>query len=380
MSAYYWLFFLAIASFAPFSALWFDSKNISSAISGAIFAAPSIATVLLTISIGKWADRLRDWRRAIIVCNWIVLIAVCWILVGQGPWHLLFIWTVSGLFTRAAGPIMDAAALNSTQKSGADYGRIRAFGSIGFIVGVVLAGWLFDHFGIAWFVSVILISAFIRVVAAHMLPPFRLDKPLVNTAVVASAGLASLRHPGILFVLVGSALINGSHGFVNAFSVMHWSNVGISTGIASALWSIGVIAEVALMWKFKSVAKRFSARKCLLFASAVGVARWFLTSTDPGLLQLFLLQALHSITFGLTLLATVNFIAKRVPEDHAARAQSVYNMMMTLCIGLSIWSSGWLYSQFAGQTYWAMAMLALVGGGCVALSFCSDLDDPVHAA
>jgi len=377
MSGYYGLFFLGIGSFAPFSAVWFNSLNISSTMSGAIFAAPSIATVLFTVFIGWWADRLQDWRSAIIVCNWIVLIVVCWILFGRGPWDLLFIWAVSGLFTRASGPIMDAAALYSTQQTDSDYGRIRSFGSIGFIVGVLLAGWVFEQFGISWFVTVLLLSAVVRVLAAHMLPVFRTDNLLPKKSVTSVSGMKVLWYTGIWLVLAGSALINASHGFNNAFSVMHWTNTGISTGIAAALWSVSVIAEVVLMWSYKDVAKKFSARKCLLAASAVCVLRWLITGTDPGLGQLLLLQALHSITFGLTFLATVNFIAKRIHEDHAAQAQSVYAMLTTLFMALAVWLSGWLYEQFAGYSYWAMSILALLGGVCVAWSFRSDLDDQV---
>lgn len=322
---------------------------------------------------------MHDWRSAIIACNWIVLITLFWIFFGKGPWDLLFIWTIAGLFTRASGPIMDAAALYSTQQTNSDYGRIRSLGSVGFIVGVLAAGWVFERFGIEWFVAVLLFSAVIRVMAAHMLPTFRSHKPQQAQIAKPVSALVVLRHPGILLVLIGSALINASHGFNNAFSVMHWTNVGISTGISSVLWSVGVIAEIALMWSFTSVAKKFSARKCLLIASGACVFRWFITGTDPNLVQLLLLQALHSITFGLTFLATVNFIAKRVHEDHAAQAQSVYAMLMTLFIALATWISGWLYGQLAGQSYWAMALIALLGGICIAWSFRSDLIDQTSA-
>lgn len=377
MSSYYWLYFGAIGSFAPFAALWFSTQNISSTMSGAIFAMPSFATVVFTIFIGGWADRLADWRSAIIICNWIALIAISLILFRQGPWDLLFIWAVSGLFSRASEPIMDAAVLNSAQRTGSDYGRIRSFGSMGFVVGVLLAGWIFNHFGIHWFVTVLVLGAVVRVIAGHTLPAFKSEKSQSRNSGRSTLGLILLRHPGIFLVLIGSALINASHGFNNVFSVMHWTSVGISTGMASALWSVSVVAEVALMWSFKSVAKKFSPRKCLLVASAVCVARWLLAGNDPSVGQLLFLQALHSITFGLTFLATVNFISRRVKEDHAAQAQSEYSMLMTLFIAVAIWSSGWLYGQFGGHTYWAMSVMALLGGACVALSFRTDLDNIV---
>ncbi len=383
MSNYYWVYFLAIGSFAPFSALWLDSLEISSTMSGAIFAAPSIATVIFTVFIGRWADRLKDWRSAIIACNWIALTVICWLLFRQEPWDLLIVWTLAGLFIRASGPIMDAAALNSTRITQGNFGRIRSFGSMGFIAGVLLAGYLFDHFGIGWFVTVLILGAAARVVAAHVLPAFKTDGHLNSlhsqSTFESGPSFFVIRHPGILMVLLGSALLNASHGFNNVFSVMHWTNVDISTGMASVLWSVGVIAEVALMWSFKSVAEMFSARKCLLLASAVSIARWFLTGTDPSLYQLFVLQALHSITYGLTFIATVSFIAKRVDEDHAAQAQSVYAMMMTLFMALAIWSSGWLYDQFAGRSYWSMSIIALVGGLSIAFSFRTNLDDAVAA-
>ena len=124
---------------------------------------------------------------------------------------------------------MDAAALYSTQQSNSNYGRIRSFGSVGFIVGVLMAGWIFERFGIRYFVAVLLLSAVARVLGAHLLPAFRTDRLLPQKSVVPVSGTMVLRHPGIILVLAGSALINASHGFNNAFSVMHWTNVGIST-------------------------------------------------------------------------------------------------------------------------------------------------------
>jgi len=291
---------------------------------------------------------------------------------------------------------MDAAALNLTHKRGSEYGRIRAFGSIGFIVGVLLAGVFFDYFGTRWFVVVLLVTTAARLLASHALPHFRAPLPTptasqlsVSTSEQVSVsvgngssnaaeltGMNALRHPGIVLVIIGAALINASHGFNNVFAVIHWTNLGISTTSASVLWSIGVIAEVVLMWKFSSLARRFSARKCLLFASAVCVGRWFLNGTDPSLAQLFILQSLHAITFGLSFLACVNFIARRVPEDNAAQAQSVSATLVTLFMAIAVWLSGWLYEQFAGQSYWAMAVMALLGGVCIGLSFASNLHDP----
>ena len=125
----------------------------------------------------------------------------------------------------------------------------------------------------------------------------------------------------------------------------------------------------------KSLAKKVSARQCLLFSCATCVIRWFFTGLNPGLGALLFLQSLHGITFGLTFLASVNFISRRVSPNHAAQAQSVLTTLTTLLMALGVWLSGHFYQSLGGYSYWAMAVLAMIGGGLILNSYRSTLQD-----
>lgn len=391
VSAYYGVFFLAIGSVMPFVAIWFETIGISASMSGVILAAPPMAIVLFNVVIGSAADRLRDWRSAIIACNVIALAFGAWLLFKEDPYHVLVVWTISGLFLIASSPITDAAALDMTRRRGSDYGRIRAFGSAGFVVGIICAGALFDEVGMGWFAWVILATALLRLAAAYLLPEFRKQSKLdedstridtdepTNQELFSGliAGMALFRQPGISSVIFGAALLNASHSFNNVYSVLHWSQLGISTTVSSLLWSVGVVAEIALMWGFSGIAKKVSARHCLLLACATCIFRWSITGMDPSVWILFVLQTLHAITFGLTFLASVNFISKRVDSNHAAQAQSVLATLTTLCMAIGIWFSGQFYQSWGGQSYWAMTLMALVGGALVLNSYRTKLSDVV---
>jgi len=153
--------------------------------------------------------------------------------------------------------------------------------------------------------------------------------------------------------------------------------------MSSTLWAIGVIAEVFLMWKFSRFSKHVSARHCLLVASGACIVRWFFTAINPSLVALMFLQGLHAITFGLTFLASVNFIAKRVDPQHAAQAQSVLATLSTLLMAIGTWLSGRFYENLGGYTYWAMSAMAVVGGLFILNSYRTPLEDkavPVTAA
>jgi len=291
IAIYYGVFFLSIGSVGPFAAVWFEYLGLSPAISGAIFAAPSIVTILFTVLLGRWADRLHDWRTAIILCSITVSGAVALLLFTQNEWVVFFVWTLSGFLLISTGPIMDAAALDLTHRRGSDYARLRAVGSAGFIVGIVAAGALYDVIGIQWLVWLMFAGALRRTGAAIALPRFR-DGTADRTAPQQQA-IREFLQPGILLVLFGAALINASHGFVNVFAILHWTTVGISTTMASILWTISVAAEIGLMWGFRRLAESVSARKCLLWAAIVSAIRWYATGTDPNILVLIVFSYGH---------------------------------------------------------------------------------------
>ena len=382
VSTYYAVFFLTIGAIMPFVAIWLEELGISTNMSGVILAAPPLAIVLFNIIIGSWADRLSDWRSAIIGCNLIVLITCAGLVLWQNPWTILALWTLSGLFLMSSSPITDAASLSMSERRGSDYAKIRAFGSIGFIIGILIAGKLFETLGMRWFGAVLLVCALIRVIAAIGLPKFRAPalsshntQPDTRLFSGLVSGMTLFKQPGIFSVIFGAALINSSHSFNNIYAVLHWTQTGISTSMASLLWAIGVFAEVMLMWGFTRLSKRISARHCLLAASAACTFRWFFTGVNPELGVLFLLQALHSITFGLTFLASVNFIAKRVDPQHAAQAQSVLATLSVFLMAIGTWLSGQFYDTLGGYSYWAMAVMAIVGGGFVLNSYRTQLED-----
>jgi PPP family 3-phenylpropionic acid transporter len=73
-------------------------------------------------------------------------------------------------------------------------------------------------------------------------------------------------------------------------------------------------------------------------------------------------QALHAFSFGAAHLAAIHFIARTVPPDLSATAQSLYGgVVMGLGLGVLLLMSGWLYEVHAGGAYYAMAACSLLG-------------------
>lgn len=377
----------------PYLALWLEGRGIDSPTIGLIASSPAFAMLGTTILFGAIADRLSDWRTAIIAGCWIACGLFALLTLIDGPRGIWLVWTLGGLVMMAVVPIADGATLSLVRRRGTHYGPIRALGSLGFIVGLTVGGRLIERFGTDVFVVTLVGAALVRSLASFALPHFSraasasLTNPEVESRPAATISLvapnphtAVLRHRGFLMVLAGAALINSSHAFFYTFGLLHWSRIGIPESVSSGLWSASIVAEVLLLFSFSSVARRASARKCLIFAGLVAIGRWALTSIDPPLALLFVLQTTHSISFGLVFIATVSFIARRADDSIAARAQALSATLTTGCMAMMTLASGPLYDALGRQTYLVMAAVCVAGVGFVIASFRTDLEDQLVTA
>ena len=400
LSTYYALMFGAVGLTGPFFSPWMHHLGVSASLTGVAVALPLFAMVLTTVYLGTLADRLSDWRGAIIAADWLVFFCFCWLLVRQEIVDIIVVWAIAGLIIAAKVPIADAATLSLTRRRGSDYSQIRAMGSVGFVLALLLAGKVFEVGGFEWFVPILLVGSLVRALSASLLPRFRapeqsiqrtkeerlastatnLGAPAGNIAAVRvgmtqPALVGALKNTGFLLVIVGSALIASSHAYFSTFGMLLWLEEGISTSTTSLLWSVAVIAEIILMWCFKDVSKKASARLCMFIAGLIGIVRWGMSTTEPGMVMLFVLQAMHAFSFGLLFLATVNFISRRVDDSIAARAQALSATFATGLLALALLVSGVVYSKIGADGYWLMCAMCIAGVMLIGLSYKTPLDD-----
>lgn len=368
VTTFYFLVFLSLGSYLPFYTVWLQSIGISERGIGVIAAIPSFLMVLTTVFIGNLADQAKDWRSVIIGCNFTVAALVTFLMLVEGFYPILLVWTAWSVVLMAMTPILDAASIRMSNHRNFSFHRIRAIGSVGFITGVLLIGLLVDQLGIGVFVYLLVAMAWMRAVASLMLPKFR-DGLTRNTTVDSShGGVNALLAPWFLLTLVGAALIQASHAYFYLMGTVIWTDAGYSAQVISWLWILGVIVEVAVMWVFASIAKRYSARRLLLFAAIVSTLRWLIFGFDPSLGWLFVIQCLHGVVFAIVFLASINFIANWTPVEVAARAQSIAAVFNTGLMAVGTLASGFLYDSLHVRGYWVMLLLCLCSFAMVVMS------------
>jgi PPP family 3-phenylpropionic acid transporter len=203
------------------------------------------------------------------------------------------------------------------------------------------------------------------VLGAHLLPrdldgPSRRPAPLSRLKFADAFRL--IHAPVFLLFLLAASLIQASHALYYSFGTLHWRAEGIADGVIGMLWSVGVIAEVALFAASARIIAAVGTARLLMLAGLAAGLRWGVMALDPPLLLLGPLQTLHAMSFGAAHVAAIHFLTQAVPEERAATAQGLYAAAVAgIALGSATLASGPLYANFGGAAYGAMALLALAG-------------------
>ncbi len=251
-----------------------------------------------------------------------------------------------------------------------DYGRIRLWGSVTFILAAVAGGRILKggSVDLVWWM---IVGAALLILASTFLLPRDTQPRLAReegTRTWSRAQQLVLQPSFLLFLLV-SGLIQASHAVYYGFATLHWLSLGYSETIIGVLWAEAVIAEILLFAVSNRVVGRVGPERLLLLACALGVVRWLVTGATGALPVLFAVQLLHAMTYGAAHLAAMHFIQRTTPAELSATAQSVYSATaMGVIMGAAMFVSGPLYETLGAAAYtWMAGMAALATAGAVML-------------
>ena len=221
------------------------------------------------------------------------------------------------------------------------YGRIRLWGSVGFIVVVLGAGHVLNRLpadSVLWMAALMLAGI---AMVSLVLPEGR-THPHVHDAPGFMSVLARREVRGLL---AGGVLMSAAHGALYVFFSIYLVATGYSKAVVGWLWTLGVAAEIAVFMVMPRLAARFSLRRILLVAYGCAVVRFLLIGWGvESLAVLLVAQVLHGATFGAYHAASIAAINQWFPGRLQARGQAIYG-------SLGFGAGGMLGGLLSGYTW-----------------------------
>ena len=269
--------FLAYGVVVPYFPVWLHARGLDPLQISTVTALPLFIRLLVTPSIGLLADRIGNYRLVIVTLAWTALALVVGLGFVGGYLPILVIGVAFLLANGTMLPLIETIAVGGVRTQGLDYGRMRLWGSITFIIANFVGGVAIEAWGGSFALWMIGCAAVATIAAAHALPP----PPVTARAAAAqrpswrtSSPARLLQSRLFILFLIAIGCTHGAHATFYTFGALHWQAQGLPAAWVGALWAIGVLAEVVLFALSAPVVRRFGPAQLIVAGAGASVVRW----------------------------------------------------------------------------------------------------------
>jgi PPP family 3-phenylpropionic acid transporter len=321
-----------------------------------IFAVTPLLALVLPLAWAYLADRTHSHDRVLraVVCGaWLGFVPVLF----ARTFPVIFAgWALYAAFSVAVGGLADAFAV-ARVRAGAVYGRLRLWGSVGYVVAAVLVGTALTARArpadrlvpvAMWLALGCAFASALRLRGA--------GEPSARPHITDVKAL--LRDPRLRLVLAIAALHWICLAPYNVFFGVFLEDIGLGPLSLALAYSTGVITEVIVLMTFHRLQARFALPTLLTVAFAVSAARWLAIAMLHTPAALIALQALHGMTFGMFWSAAIALVAATVPAPLRATGQALLITAINLGAVVGNGIAGRIYDAHGSRP---LFLLATVG-------------------
>jgi len=359
LTSYFVNFYFIWGIFLPFWGIWLTGQGVTTEQVGALFSIGLVLRFVSNLTLLPQVSTGGATLKLIRLLSFIALLVFSSLLYLKGYFWLATLTLVANFIMAPMMPLGDIVGSRLVKQIQIDYGRVRLWGSVSFIIGSTTVGWLVVNFGLQSILLLIIMMLFVMwALSMANLNPQLVDKN-DKDPVKKSLLWQLLKKPEVLLFLLIVGMIQGSHGAYYAFSTIYWDSIGISGSVIAWLWAVGVIAEIILLRFNRILFSRWSIKQMLLLALVGAILRWGLLSVVDNIYWLGGIQTLHGLTFAVAHLAAIRYISQQKSSQLVAY-QSLYSgVALGLLMALFTYISGLSYDLLQGDLFLLTALLLL---------------------
>ncbi|SCX84573.1 MFS transporter, PPP family, 3-phenylpropionic acid transporter [Nitrosospira sp. Nl5] len=364
LSGFYFFHFAFIGAFAPYWSLYLKSISFSAFQIGVLMSLLHVTRVFAPTAWGWLADH--TGKRLLIVQLAAItgLISYCGVFFGESFAWMAATMALMSFFWSASLPLIEATTLSYLGESTARYGRIRAWGSLGFIFAVIAVGYLLDATDITALLWAVLGFKLGIVICSRQIPEAEI---MLHPAEGLSVRQI-FKRPEVLAFFAACFLMALAHGPYYTFYSIYLVEHGYSKSIVGWLWATGVICEIGVFFLMPQLMHRFCLKQIMAFSFICAIARFLMIGWGVEWPAMILLaQILHAATYGAHHAAAMMVVHHFFRGRHQAKGQALYT---SLTFGLG-GAFGGIFSGYIWEglgpalTFTISAVAVLLGLGLV---------------
>ncbi len=296
------------------------------------------------------------------------------LLVSTGLWFDFGVWWLAAvlllMFTHTSSmmPMSEAAMAHLVSSGGAfdakRYGRVRLWGSLGFLVTVFVAGGWFERYGMRHFPAWTALTLLAVVASTWALPDLKESVPAHEPRLPIGP---ILRQPAVRWLFASLFFHVLSHMGIYVFFSLYLDSLGYSKSMIGVLWAVSVVVEIGWFFTQSRWLPLCSLTGWLVVCAGVMALRMGITASAASVLPLLLLaQALHALTFAAHHSVCIALLSHHFPGRLRGRGQALYTVIGYGFPGVIGGVLGGVLSSRYGlaSVFWATTAISLIALIC----------------
>ncbi|MFO0559590.1 MAG: MFS transporter [Polyangiales bacterium] len=319
VSLLYLTMFASFGLYGPFAATFLQQAGLSATSVPLFFAATRMVRVVSSPSWAAFVDKRSSARDVLLWTSVPTALFFAWMAFAPAGWTWLAAYLAFVVLRGPAVSLCDVLALDAAERANTTYGKIRLWGTVGYVGGAFAAGALHERHQGRAVLLLALGATLLGGVSVFKLP--RVEAPKSKSYLKDVRALLSRpRYVALIACASLHQLGLGTYDLLYA----PWAASKTSGTIAGISIAVGGLAEVGFMLWGAPLLTRLGPHRSLALAFAASALRWILLGRWTSPTAIIGLQLFHALTFGCFYLAAVQTIERESPPTIRASAQGFF--------------------------------------------------------
>jgi len=359
-------YFAHIGFFNPYLPLWLKELGLPIVVISLLTSVQSFTRVFAPYAWGALSDHTGERVRLLRLSATVALLASLGLWYDGGAWWIGAVLLLLFTHTSSMMALTEAAMAHLVAGDWGRYGRIRLWGSAGFLVTVFAAGAWFERFGLASFPAWSAVSLGLVLLCTLWLPDTR-ETPPADAPQLGEPVAPVLRQPVVRWFFAALLFHVMAHFAIYGFFSLYLDALGYDKAMIGLLWAVSVAVEIAWFFNQGRLIVRLPMSSWLVVCGAAMVLRMAITGgLGFSFAALLVAQVLHALTFATHHTACIALVSQHFPGRLRGRGQALFTVTGYGLGGVAgVLAGGALASRFGFEAmFGAATLLAVAGTAC----------------
>jgi len=367
--AYYFAYMGGWGFVLPFINLFYVSLGLSGTQIGTVSSLSAMVGLVVSPIVVTEIKKLPQAR--LILQLSLVFGALGYFLLGQQTLFaaILVIIFFHAVITAGIMPTSDAMVVSVAQDADTGYGSVRVWASVGWIISVLLSGWLIEQFGFrAAFTSVavmwVLGSGLLWLIQPRYFiarKDIELSRPSLKTAFQHILRDRTLLGFAIAIIFIGF-LNNGVLQFENVFL----SQLGATKQLISIAGILSAVVELPFMIYADRYVRRVGAPRVLLLALTMITIQRVVVLLLPYIATIMIVRFIGGISFSFYTISYMGLISSRTRASETGTVLALYTVTLSGLVSfVAAPVSGAIFDAIGARWLYVLSMTGYAIGAII---------------